>query len=362
MDSLIYGRSAVAADVPVRCAVGLPFVGHARVRAIIMVALPEALLVGVAPMLCELVALHADSVVAAHSLGVGLAAALAEAAVIAAVAALVAVAALLADEVVEVVIVGALGAVVMLAMLAAVLALAAVFAQLILLVAVAAVRAEVFVPLTAVRAEAMFAVVVSLAVLAQTTVFALRIVGALLAVGAEVFFVVTRSYAVAVGAISILAVRCAAFFAETTVVASIHSFTFGTFAALFAEPFILFAAVDTVVAAALTIFYLVAVAETEVTLWTVLRIFVTACAKAALIAYFHVARAALITMLGIVIQVQFAKSMLTATRHGRIFTSHFEGVVTLLAVITMTVGTMFFNQRIFTVTGFYIYSICHSAE
>lgn len=103
MDGFIYGRSAVAAYVPVRCAVGLPFVGHARVRAIIMVALLQALLVGIAPMLGELIALYADSVVAAHSLGVGLTAALAEAAVIAAVRTLVAVAALLADEVVEVV-------------------------------------------------------------------------------------------------------------------------------------------------------------------------------------------------------------------------------------------------------------------
>ena len=327
-----------------------------------MVALLQALLVGIAPMLGELVALHADSVVAAHSLGVGLAAALAEAAVIATVRTLVAVAALLADEVVEVVVVGALGAVVMLAMLAAVLTQAAVFAQLILLEAVAAVGAQVLVPLTAIRAEAVLAVVVSLAVLTHAAVFALRIVGALLAVQAEVLFIVARSNAVAVGAVGILAVRCAALFAEAAVVASIHASPFCTFAALFAQPFILFAAVDTVVAAALTIFYLVAVAETEVTLWTVLHIFVTACAKAALIAYFHVARAALITMLGIVIQVQFAKSMLTATRHGRIFTSYFEGVVTLLAVITMTVGTMFFNQRIFTFTGFYIYSICHSAE
>jgi len=68
-----------------------------------MVALLQALLVGIAPMLGELIALYADSVVAALGQGVGLAAALAEAAVIATVRTLVAVAALLADEVVEVV-------------------------------------------------------------------------------------------------------------------------------------------------------------------------------------------------------------------------------------------------------------------
>jgi len=66
-------------------------------------------------------------------------------------------------------------------------------------------------------------------------------------------------------------------------------------------------------------------------------------------------------MIGIIIQVQFAKSMFTATRHGRILTSYLERVVTFLAVIPMTVSAMFFNQRIFTVTLIDIFIVCLTA-
>lgn len=97
------------------------------------------------------------------------------------------------------------------------------------------------------------------------------------------------------------------------------------------------------------------------TLGTVLFVSVTAFAQTAVRADFHITRAALIAMIGIIIQVQFAKSMFTATRHGRIFTSYFEGVVTFLAVIPMTVSAMFFNQRIFTVTLIDIFIVCLTA-
>ena len=128
---------------------------------LVVVAEFEALVVFVAPMFGEFVALYAEVVVAAHRRCIVGTAIEAEPTFVASVFAFVAIAALLTDEVVAVVVV--FGTNVMLAMLSAVFAESAVLAECALVEAIAAIGADMVVKVRTIGAEFVFAMVVFLA-------------------------------------------------------------------------------------------------------------------------------------------------------------------------------------------------------
>ena len=178
---------------------------------LVVVAQLETLVVFVAPVLGEFVALYAEVVVAAHRRCIVGAAIETEFADVALVNAFVTIAALVADEVAAVVVV--LGTDIMLAMLSAVFTQSAVLAKFTLVEAIAAVGADMVVEVRTIRTEFVFAVIVCLAVLAQAAELALLILGTLLTLGTEVVFIVGRSNAVAMPATFRFTVFVAATFA-----------------------------------------------------------------------------------------------------------------------------------------------------
>ena len=183
-------------------AVALPLCADICVSTIgIVVALLEALLVGVAPMFHELAALYAKLVLTAYRFRIGLATSEAELAVVAAVAAFEAVAALVADEVVAVVFEGAIvGTIIVFAVIAlgTTLALAAVLAKLIGLEAVAAVCAKMLFPFVAFRTEPVLAVIIALTIFTKTAVLAFHIIWTFVTSRTNMIGVVARLEAVAV--------------------------------------------------------------------------------------------------------------------------------------------------------------------
>ena len=128
---------------------------------LIVVAEFEALVIFVAPMFGEFVALYAEVVVAAHRRCVVGTAIEAEPAFVASVFAFVAIATLVADEVVAVIVVLRTNAV--LAMLLAVRTESAVFAELSIVEAIAAIGADMVVKVRTIGTEFVFAMVVFLA-------------------------------------------------------------------------------------------------------------------------------------------------------------------------------------------------------
>ena len=98
------------------------------------------------------------------------------------------------------------------------------------------------------------------------------------------------------------------------------------------------------VATAPAVFYIVAITEAVVALRAMLLIHVATFAEATHVTDGHVTRTTFIAMIGVIIQMQFTKSMLPATGHVCILTTYFKREVTFLTFISMTVGTMFFNQ------------------
>jgi hypothetical protein len=286
VDGFVDGSAAVLAYLPVSLAVALPFAADAVVSAVgIVVALLQALLVFVAPVLGKVFALHAEVVVAAHRRDIGTAAIVAELAIFAAVEAFVAVAALLADEVVGVVLEGTVvGAVAVFAMvtIGTILALAAKLAEFVGLEAVAAVGAEMLVPFAALGTYFMLAMIVLLAIFAEHAVRAFRVLGACSALRTGMLFVVARHDAIAVRATRIFRFFVAAFFAKATIIANLLAGGFYAIAALTAYPIVVLAAVDAVFAVLQAPLYIVAVAEAEVTFGTMILVHIASFAEAAL--------------------------------------------------------------------------------
>ena len=126
----------------------------------------------------------------------------------------------------------------------------AVFAEVEQFEAFTAVVAEMFFPFCIVaRADIMFTVIARSTVFAHTAVFALGIVRTIAAFRAEMFLIVRRKGAVAVCAAFFFAVLQAAFFAETAVRTDLFAVALSAFAALLADPLVILAAHDAVIAA-----------------------------------------------------------------------------------------------------------------
>lgn len=341
MDGFVDGSAAVLACLPVCLAVARPLVADVGVSAVgIVVALLQTLVILVAPVLSKVLALHAEVVVATLRRGVRLAAVVAEFAIVAAVETFVAVTTLQADEVVEVILERTiLRAIVVLAMVVVgtVLTLATIFAEFVHLEAVAAVGAEMLVPVAALRTDLVFAMVVSLALLAQHAVRTIIIVWALLTVGTNMFCIFARLDAIAVSATRIFTIGTAATLAKAAVVAEFHTFAFHTTATLIAEPTVLLAAVDAMVAAAQAPLYIVVVSEAEVAFRTMFLVGVAALAKAAFGAEWFVAIVAFGTVDAVLAKVVHQAVTTDFVFHAGafcqngFFTTHNHAVATIFA-------------------------------
>lgn len=248
VDSFLHSLSAIHADLPVSIVVDRPFRTQIVVRATcVVVTVLQALVVGIAPMFCKVLALYAEIVVAAHRRDVGIAAIVAEFAIVAAVQTFVAVATLLTDEVVEVILERTVvRTITVFAMITVctILALAAELAKLVWLEAFTAVGTEMLVPIRTLRTDAVFAMVVFLTFLTKHAVWAFRIVWAFLAVRTNMLFIFARLDAIAMRTTRVFRIGLAASLAKAAIVAKLLTFTFYASAALIAKPAVFLATMN----------------------------------------------------------------------------------------------------------------------
>ena len=204
-----------------------------------------------------------------------------------------------------------------LAMFPAPLALVAVFAKLGLVEAVAAVITNMCFPVVAFGTKAVLAVIILLAVLAKKAVLALLVIGTPHAVGAEMLFVFAGEDAIAMRAAFVLAVLKATFLAEAAIVAHLYAFPFDAAFALRANPVVVLAAVDAVLATAVAKVHL-SLAEAEVALKAMLQVaYGTILAHAAFVAdvaFASIAHAAMLAATRAVRHAVIADGMFYAGR------------------------------------------------
>lgn len=313
MRSFADGSTTIVADQPVSALVAVPTCAYACVCAfLIMVAIFQTLVVCIAPMLYEVLALYAEVVVAAHRRSVGCTAFCAEFAIVAAVHTFEAIATLPADEVVAVFEL-IFRTVAVLAMVSASLALAAELANLVWLEAIATVRTKVLFPFVAFRTDFVDAMVAVHTVLAITAELALCIVGTLLTFRTDMVVVFARPDAIAMRATCIFRMGQATTLAKAAIIAELLTFAFHTATTLFAKPHIVFAAKVTMFATTPAPFYLIAIAEAEVAFRAMVPFVVTSLAKAAVGADFIIASEAVLTMFFVISNALVAQFMFLAT-------------------------------------------------
>jgi hypothetical protein len=206
-------------------------------------------------------------VVAALHDGVGGAAVLAKLAARATLVAFVALVALRTGEVLVVIDISIIRADAVLAMFPATVALVAVLAKLRLVEAVTAIHTKMLFPVVAFGTKVVVAVIVCLTIFAHEAVLALLVVGTLHAVGAEMLIVFAGEDAIAVRTAFVLAVLQTALLADAAFVALLYLCAFSTSSALRANPVVVLAAVDAVLATAIAPVHLF-IAEAEFALET----------------------------------------------------------------------------------------------
>lgn len=333
MRSFADGSTTIVADQPVSALVAVPTCAYACVCAfLIMVAIFQTLVVCIAPMLYEVLALYAEVVVAAHRRSVGCTAFCAEFAIVAAVHTFEAIATLLADEVVAVFEL-IFRTVAVLAMVSASLALAAELANLVWLEAIATVRTKVLFPFVAFRTDFVDAMVAVHTVLAITAELALCIVGTLLTFRTDMVVVFARPDAIAMRATCIFRMGQATTLAKAAIIAELLTFAFHTATTLFAKPHIVFAAKVTMFATTPAPFYLIAIAEAEVAFRAMVPFVVASLAKAAVGADFIIASKAVLAMFFIFSNALVAQLMFFAATIEKvcIIAIYSEALATILA-------------------------------